>query len=150
MKSVRYRTTYLIIALLILGIAPVIRAEVKPWNASDVLQLSDDLFAAARRLAIECRTSPPRYDDTGDSSGHLEFRYHVRHFMSVSNDLSQALEDGKSMVETQPIFKTLINMMPELKRYSEKKAGGPWPVVSKAVMKVDGIVEQLAPYYASQ
>jgi hypothetical protein len=147
MNSVRNRTIYLIIILMALGVAPLVRAEVKPWNASAVLQLSDDLFAAARQLSIECRMSPPKYDDAS-SSGHLEFRYHVRHFVSVANDLSQALEDGKSMLETQPIFETLKSMMPELKRYSDKKTGGPWPVVSKSVVNVDDIVEELAPYYA--
>jgi len=146
MNTAKCHIANLYIMLLLVGMAPAIGAEQVAWNGPAALQLSDDLFSAARQLSIECRQSPPRYDDNS-SSGHLEFRYHVRHFLSIANDLSLALEDGKSKNETKPIFETLENMMIDLKRYSEKKAGGPWPAVSKAVLDVDAIIVQLSAYY---
>mgnify|MGYP003422728663 CR=1 FL=1 len=136
MRMPRNQTIYAFFVLLFVGMCPALGAELKPWNSQDVLQLSDVLYSAARQLSIECRESPPQYTN------------HVRHFSSVANDLSQALEEGRSREETQPIFDTLIAIMNDLKVYSQKKAGGPWPVVSKAVLTADGILTKLGDYYS--
>lgn len=147
MRMPRNQTIYAFFVLLFVGMCPALGAEPKPWNPQDVLQLSDVLYSAARQLNIECRESPPQYTNES-TSGHFAFRYHVRHFSSVANDLSQALEEGRSKEETQPIFNTLIEIMNDLKEYSQKKAGGPWPVVSKAVLQADGILTKLGDYYS--
>ena len=147
MRMPRNQTIYAFFVLLFVGMCPALGAELKPWNSQDVLQLSDVLYSAARQLSIECRESPPQYTNES-TSGHFAFRYHVRHFSSVANDLSQALEEGRCREETQPIFDTLIAIMNDLKVYSQKKAGGPWPVVSKAVLTADGILTKLGDYYS--
>jgi hypothetical protein len=147
MRTPKNQAIYAFFVLLLVGMCPAIGADLKPWNPQDVLKLSDSLQSAARHLIIECRESPPQYTNES-TSGHLAFRYHVRHFSSVANDLTQALEEGKSKEETQPIFDTLIEIMADLKVYSQKKSGGPWPLVSSAVLKADGILTQLGDYYS--
>jgi hypothetical protein len=147
MRTSKNQAIYAFFVLLFLGMHPAIGAELKSWNPQDALQLADSLQSASRQLSIECRESPPQYTNES-TSGHFAFRYHVRHFSSVANDLTEALEAGKSKEETQPIFDTLAGIMDDLKVYSQKKAGGPWPVVSSAVMKADGILTQLGNYYS--
>ena len=147
MRVIKKHAIYAFCVLLFVGMGPAIGAELKPWYPQDILKLSDSLQSAARHLIIECRESPPQYTNES-TSGHFAFRYHVRHFSSVAGDLVQALEVGKTKEETQPIFDTLVGIMTDLKPYSEKKSGGPWPVVSSAVSKADGILTQLGNYYS--
>lgn len=148
MINLRNHTISLYIALLLFAITPVMGAELKPWNAPDALQLSDDLYSAARRLNIECRTSPPNYLDQEGDSGHTVFRYHVRHFMDVVRDLYRALEDGKSQAETQPIYDTSVAIIDDLKVYAVDNPKGAWPMVTNAVLKAEGILAHLGAYYA--
>lgn len=129
------------------AITPAFSAEPKAWNAQEVLELSDELYSAARHLTIACRQMPPNYLDQEGSGGHLEFRYHVRHFQSVAGDLVDALENGKNMQETKPIFDTALDMMPGMNKYTSLPGAGSWHGVANAVKKVDEIVVKLGAYY---
>jgi len=147
MKTVKNHGIYLLLVLVFLAVTPAVEAEKGVWDAPKVLNLSDELYLAARRLKIECRRSPPKYLDEG-TSGHIEFRYHVNHFASISRDLSQALENGKSKKETQPIYNILVNVMIDLERYAGREVGGAWRPVSNAVLKANGYLTQLGEYYS--
>jgi len=148
MITLRNHSINLYIALLLFAITPAIGAEIKAWNAPEVLQLSDDLYSAARHLKIECRNSPPKYLDYAAGSDHLAFHYHVRHFTNVARHLSQALEEGKSKEETQPIFDESVDIISDLKAYANGEAGGAWPIVSNAVFSADEVLTQIGPYYS--
>ncbi len=133
-------------AVLIMSVANPASAEVaKAWSEPEVLAISDDLSNAARRLKVDCRKAPSTY--FAEQSGrHLEFRYHVRHFLWVSYRLNNALEDGAGREETRPIYDTLDGMKEELSRYANMPRG-PWTVVQQAVENVDKYLTQLDAYY---
>lgn len=149
MNIAKHHVALLLFAILHMGITPAMGAEQIKWNPADVLHLSDELFSASRHLSIECRQTPPRYTEANTGGGdHLAFRYHVRHFMSVANDLSEALEESQGRAETQPIYDALVEIMKDLQRYSEKTASGAWPAVSKAVVKADDVLAKIGAYYS--
>jgi len=134
-------------AVLIMAIVnPAFAEGAKAWSESEVLAISDELSDAARRLKVECRKSPPtNFEDFNNL--HLEFRYHVRHFLWVSYQLNNALEDGAGREETRPIYDTLDGMKEELTRYANMP-GGAWSAVQRAVENVDKYLTQLDTYYA--
>lgn len=135
-------------AFILMTINPAMAEGIKPWSESEVLSLSDELFSAARRLRIECRSSPPKFFD--ESSGrHIAFQYHVRHFLSVSTELNNALEEGKGKIETLPIYETLTGMRKDLTGYAEMP-GGAWIPVQKAVAEVDKNLTGLGAYYSRE
>lgn len=144
--SILSKTLSIVLALMSLGtLNAAIADELKPWDQTNVLKISDDLSSASRRLQIECRSSPPKYFE--ETSGqHLMFRYHVRHFLSISYKLNNALEDGAGKDETQPLFEVLANMKDDLNGYANTP-GGPWLAVQKAVKNVDMYLTQLEGYY---
>ncbi|MCP5129940.1 MAG: hypothetical protein H6985_10200 [Pseudomonadales bacterium] len=137
------------IALLFLVMMPAFGAELKPWNSQEALQLSDSLYSASRKLNAECRQSPPKYLDEG-TSGHTEFRYHVRHFMSVTRDLSESLENGANQAETQPIYAESVEILSDLKKYAGGQNPKAWPQVVNAVSKAESILNQLGAFYATK
>jgi hypothetical protein len=133
-------------AVLIMTVVnPALADGVKAWSESEVLAISDELSTAARKLRVECRNSPPTYFEE-TSGGHLEFRYHVRHFLGVSYRLNNALEDGAGREETKPIYDTLAGMKEGLNHYANKP-GGAWIAVQHAVENVDKYLTQLDTYY---
>ena len=133
-------------ALTFMFFNPAMAEGTKPWNDSEVLSLSDDLANAARRLRVECRSSPPKYFE--ETTGrHLEFRYHVRHFLGVSYELNNALEDGKGKIGTYPMYETLAGMRKDLNGYAQVR-GGAWIPVQNAVAEVDKHLTELGAYYS--
>ena len=146
--SKKYSINYLV-ALLFLVMMPAFGAESNPWDSQEALQLSDNLYASSRKLNAECRQSPGKYLDEG-SSGHIEFRYHVRHFMSVTRDLSESLESGANQVETQPIYAESVEIMGDLKNYAGGKNPKAWPQVVTAVSKAESILNQLGALYSTK
>ena len=60
-------------ALIFFVVSPTSQAELRSWEQSQVLQLSDDLIVASRRLYVQCRISPsvPPFNEFS-SSTHME------------------------------------------------------------------------------
>lgn len=149
-KSIR-KTIHYSVALLFFVMMPALSAEMKPWDGQAALELSDQLYSASRKLNAECRASP-KYTGSmsSDATGHLEFRYHVRHFMSVTRELSESLERGANKAETQPIYNEAVEIMGDLQKY----AGGPkptaWTLVVNAASDADAILKQLGAYYSQE
>lgn len=139
------------IALLFFVMMPAFSAETKPWDGPAALELSDQLYSASRKLNSECRQSPGYTGSTApSSSGHLEFRYHVRHFMSVTRDLSESLESGADKAETKPIYDESVAIMHDLKKYAGGQNPAAWPLVVNAVSNADAILLQLGAYYSGE
>ena len=132
--------------LMILVINPVLADGPKSWDQADVLQISDELSKAARKLKVECRNSPPKYFDEV-TGRHMEFKYHVRHFLWVSYRLNNTLEDGAGREETEPLYNTLAGMEEGFNTYANMP-GGAWIAVDRAVENVDKYLSQLSAYYA--
>ena len=149
MTTSKKHTINYFIALLLLVMMPAFGAETKPWDNQEALQLSDNLYASSRKLNSECRQSPPKYLDEG-TSGHIEFRYHVRHFMSVTRDLSESLESGASQAETQPIYSEAVEIMADLKKYAGGKNPKAWVQVVTAVSNAESILTQLGAFYPTK
>jgi len=126
-------------------INPAVASESKPWSQSEVLKISDDLTNASRQLQIECRASPPKYLEQ-TRGRHLEFRYHVRHFLSVSSKLNNELEDGAQKDETQPLYEVLAGMEKNLNDYANTPTGA-WIPVQNAVKDVEKYLTELGEYY---
>ena len=139
------------IALLFVIVMPAFSAEMKPWDGQAVLELSDQLYSASRKLNAECRASPKYTGGTsGGLTGHTEFRYHVRHFMSVTRDLSDSLESGADKAKTQPIYNESVEIMGDLKKYAGGLKPTAWPLVVNAVSDADAILHQLGAYYSQE
>lgn len=139
----------MLVALLAFSVMPAFSAEEKAWNSSKVLALSDDLVAASRNLNRECRQAPPNSLDEG-TTGHLQFRYHVRHLIRVASELSEDLEDGDNGQDTLLLFNELSQIVTDLKKYAGGERSKSWPVLDSAVLKVDSVVMELAPYYSTE
>lgn len=138
----------LLAMLVLMSINPAMAEVNKSWNDSEVLSISDELSTAARKLRVECRSSPPKYSEE-ISDRHLAFRYHVRHFLSVSSELNNALEDGRGKNGTKPMYETLAGMRKDLKGYAEM-TGGAWIPVQRAVADVDKYLTILGAYYSEK
>ena len=149
MKNVQKLLCTICAALILTVFNPAMAGEMKQWDASKVLEISDELSDAARRLQIECRTSPPKYVDQESGSPHVIFRYHVRHFMSVSRILNNALEDGHGREKTKPMYDTLAVMRSDLTSYANRP-GGAWPKVQRAVEQVVTRLSELGQYYPEE
>jgi len=148
MKVLSNVLTSLFAVFVMTSVSPAMAETTKTWNEQEVLSISDNLSNAARRLRVECRSSPPKYFEE-TSSFHLVFRYHVRHFVSVAYQLNNALEDGQGEAATYPIYQTLAGMRSDLTGYAQMK-GGAWPPVQKAVAEVDKYLIELGAYYSKQ
>jgi hypothetical protein len=148
MKILSRVMTSLFTVLVLTSVNSALAEQAKLWNETKVLSISDDLSNAARRLRVECRSSPPKYNEF-TSNYHLVFRYHVRHFSSVAYQLNTALEDGKGEVETYPMYKTLAGMKNDLTGYAEMTGGAGIPV-QKAVTEVEKHLTALGAYYAGK
>jgi hypothetical protein len=136
----------LLAGFMMLVINPVLADGPKDWDQADILQISDELSKAARKLRVECRNSPPKYFDEG-TGRHIEFKYHVRHFAWVANQLNNTLEDGAGRDETEPLYNTLAGMEEGFNAYANIP-GGAWRAVDRAVENVNEHLSQLSAYYA--
>tara|TARA_R110002110_G_scaffold12718_3_gene60894 strand:- start:58002 stop:58454 length:453 start_codon:yes stop_codon:yes gene_type:complete len=148
MNIFRTQAISIFLAFMALSMVPTAYAAEREWDQTSVLQISDKLVSAARRLHIECRTSPPDYLASEGSYNHIDFKYHVRHFLSVAYDLSEAIENGDGERETRPIYKELTNILVDLHRYAGGKRSQAWPLVDNAVAKVSSILDDLNTYYS--
>ena len=145
------KTIHYCIALLFFVMMPAFSAETKPWDGQAALKLSDQLYSASRKLNTECRASPKYTGSMStDSSGHLEFRYHVRHFMSVTRELSESLESGADKAQTQPIYNESVKIMGDLKKYAGGLQPTAWPLVVNAISDAEAIQHQLGAYYSQE
>jgi len=148
MKNLSKVLTSLFAVFILTSVNATIAETTKTWNEQEVLSISDNLSNAARRLRVECRSSPPKYFEE-TSSFHLVFRYHVRHFLSVAYQLNNALEDGQGEAATYPMYQTLAGMRGDLTDYAQMK-GGAWVPVQKAVAEVDKHLTALGAYYSEE
>ena len=123
------------IAVLFFVMAPAFGAEMKPWDGQQALSLAEDLYSASRDLNKECRQSPKYGLDSTGPNSHLEFRYHVKHFVSVTRQLVEALENGESRAETQPIYDESVQIINDLNRYAGGENPIAWPLVVNATSK---------------
>ena len=145
------KNIYYSVALLFFVIMSAFSAEMKPWDGQAVLKLSDQLYSASRKLNAECRASPKYTGGLSSTSGdHIEFRYHVRHFMSVTRDLSDSLESGADKAKTQPIYNEAVEIMGDLQKYAGGLKPKAWPLVVNAVSDADAILHQLGAYYSQE
>lgn len=151
MSNSKRTTLHYYIALLFFVMMPALSAEMKPWDGQAALKLADQLYSASRKLNAECRASAKYTGSMStDASGHLEFRYHVRHFMSVTRDLSESLESGANKAETQPIYDESVEIMGDLQKYAGGLKPTAWPLVVNAVSDAEAIQHQLGAYYSQE
>jgi len=146
MDSMTKMFAFIFIGLMLFTLNPAMAEGSKGWNDSQILSVSDELAKAALKLRVECRRSPPKYFEQ-TTGRHIEFRYHVRHFLSVSVELSNALEDGRGKASTYPMYATLASMRNDLNRYSEAQDGA-WLPVEHAVAEVNKHLSELTKYYS--
>lgn len=141
-KSVRYVFTLLLFAVL-----PAVGADAKPWNQAEVLKLADQLVSAAQQLRIDARGHPSA--NVGDQRAHLTALYDVRHFQTVSHQLSDALEGGKGQADTLPMYRALVEAMGGMKAYMEAPSTSKWPPLEKTLQRADDILGEIGAYYSS-
>jgi hypothetical protein len=121
--------------------------QTRAWDSTIVQQLSDDLFVAAQRLVVQCRTSPSNFMAGEDGGTHMEFRYHVRHFRALAVDLSTAIEDSQGIERTRPIYNEMIDVMEDLEEYAIGNPRGAWGKVEGAVKEARKYLRELEVYY---
>lgn len=139
----RRATRYLVLGLLLAGVAGSAHAELQKWDAAQVGALAAQLRTATRDLYDTFYKQPKV--GAGQSRPYYRLKQDVRHLRSEAKALAGALEQGAGQAETLPIYEDLMQVV----RRAREDAQHVFTTrdVEQKASAVRALLNQLSPYY---
>jgi hypothetical protein len=129
----------------LLALAASAQAQLQPWDQAKVTELAKQLETSTNDLYQAFRRQPQPTLGSAQRKPYFRLRHEVRQLRREARSLSNALQGGAGLDETQPSFESLMSTV----RITQDRARRVFTVADMhaAADKSREVLNQLAPYF---